>query len=67
MRVTEGDLVKIRVINSNENTHAHSLYTQSAISGKHDAFTATGQPGGTIARITRSYIKNSAAYFVTFL
>lgn len=49
MRVTEGDLVKIRVINSNENTNAHSLYTQSAISGKRDTFTATGQPGGTIA------------------
>lgn len=46
MRVTEGDLVKIRVINSNENTHAHSVYTQSAISGKH---AATGHQGGTIA------------------
>ena len=49
MRVTEGDLVKIRVINSNENKHAHSLYTQSANYGKQGSFMTTGQPGGTIS------------------
>ena len=28
IRVTEGDLIRIRVINSNDNTRAHSIYTQ---------------------------------------
>lgn len=49
IRVTEGDLVRIRVINSNENTHAHSLYTQPINFGKDNAFTMSGQPGGTIS------------------
>ncbi len=49
IRVTEGDLVRIRVINSNENTHAHSLYSQPTHYVKNNAFTMTGQPGGTIS------------------
>ena len=49
IRVTEGDLVRIRVINSNENTHAHSLYSQPTHYVKDNAFTMTGQPGGTIS------------------
>jgi FtsP/CotA-like multicopper oxidase with cupredoxin domain len=49
IRVTEGDLVRIRVINSNDNTHAHSLYTQPINFGKDNAFTMSGQPGGTIS------------------
>ena len=49
IRVTEGDLVLIRVINSNENTHAHSLYSQPTHYVKNNAFMMTGQPGGTIS------------------
>ena len=49
IRATEGDLVRIRVINSNENTHAHSLYSQPTHYVKNNAFTMTGQPGGTIS------------------
>ena len=49
IRVTEGDLVRIRVINSNENTHAHSLYSQPTHYVKNNAFMMTGQPGGTIS------------------
>ena len=49
IRVTEGDLVRIRVINSNDNTRAHSLYTQPINFGKDNAFTMSGQPGGTIS------------------
>jgi len=49
IRVTEGDLVRIRVINSNENTYAHSLYSQPTHYVKNNAFTMTGQPGGTIS------------------
>ena len=49
IRVTEGDLVRIRVINSNENTHAHSLYSQPTHYVKSNTFTMTGQPGGTIS------------------
>ena len=49
IRVTEGDLIRIRVINSNDNTHAHSLYTQPINFGKDNAFTMSGQPGGTIS------------------
>lgn len=49
IRVTEGDLVRIRVINSNDNTRAHSLYTQPISFGKDNAFTMSGQPGGTIS------------------
>src|SRR5688572_16215182 len=49
IRVTEGDLVRIRVINSNENTHAHSLYTQPINFGNSKAFTMSGEPAGTIS------------------
>ena len=49
IRVTEGDLVRIRVINSNDNTHVHSVYTQPISFGKDNAFTMSGQPGGTIS------------------
>lgn len=49
IRVTEGDLVRIRVINSNDNTNAHSFYAQPINFGKDNAFTKTGQPGGTIS------------------
>ncbi|HVE37115.1 MAG TPA: multicopper oxidase domain-containing protein [Nitrososphaeraceae archaeon] len=49
IRVTEGDLVRIRVINSNENTNAHSLYSQPTHNVKNNAFMMTGQPGGTIS------------------
>lgn len=49
IRVTEGDLVRIRVINSNDNTNAHSFYAQPINYGKENAFTKTGQPGGTIS------------------
>ena len=49
IRVTEGDVVRIRVINSNDNTNAHSFYAQPINFGKDNAFTKTGQPGGTIS------------------
>ena len=49
IRVTEGDLVRIRVINSNENTHAHSLYSQPTHYVKNNAFAMTGQPGESIS------------------
>jgi FtsP/CotA-like multicopper oxidase with cupredoxin domain len=49
IRVTEGDLIRIRVINSNDNTRAHSIYTQPINFGKDNAFTMSGQPGGTIS------------------
>jgi manganese oxidase len=49
LRVTEGDLVRIRVINSNENTHAHSLYTQPINFGNSKAFTMSGESSGTIS------------------
>ena len=49
IRVTEGDLIRIRVINSNDNTHAHSLYTQPINFGKDNDFKMSGQPGGTIS------------------
>src|SRR5687768_4430205 len=49
IRVTEGDLVRIRIINSNDNINAHSFYAQPINFGKDNAFTKTGQPGGTIS------------------
>ncbi len=49
IRVTEGDLVRIRVINSNDNTNAHSFYAQPINFGKDNAFTKSGQPGGIIS------------------
>src|SRR5918994_1704418 len=36
IRVTEGDLVRIRVINSNDNSHPHSLHLQSIHYAKYD-------------------------------
>ena len=49
IRVTEGDLVRIRVINSNENSHAHSIHTHSIHSAKNDGVSMGGYPGGAIA------------------
>jgi FtsP/CotA-like multicopper oxidase with cupredoxin domain len=49
IRVTEGDIVRIRVINSNENTHSHSLYTQPINFGNSKAFIMSGEPAGTIS------------------
>ena len=49
IRVTEGDLVRIRVINSNENTHPHSLHTHSIHYAKNDGVSMGGYPGGAIA------------------
>jgi FtsP/CotA-like multicopper oxidase with cupredoxin domain len=49
MRVTEGDLVRIRVINSNENTRDHSFYAQPINYGESSSFIKSGQPGGTIS------------------
>ena len=49
IRVTEGDLVRIRVINSNDNTNAHSFYVQPINFGVDNAFTKSGQPGGIIS------------------
>ncbi len=49
IRVTEGDLVRIRVINSNENTRDHSFYAQPINYGESNSFTKSAQPGGTIS------------------
>ena len=49
IRVTEGDLIRIRVINSNGNTNAHSFYAQPINYGESNSFTKSGQPGGTIS------------------
>ena len=49
IRVTEGDLVRIRVINSNENSHPHSLHTHSIHYAKNDGVSMGGYPGGAIA------------------
>src|SRR5574342_88021 len=49
MRVTEGDLVRIRLINTNDNAHGHSLYTQSIHYAKNNILSMTGYPGGTIS------------------
>src|SRR5918995_1589317 len=49
IRVTEGDLVRIRVINSNENTHPHSLHTHSIHFAKNDGVSMGGYPGGAIS------------------
>lgn len=48
MRVTEGDLVRIRIINTNDNAHGHSFYTQSIHYAKNNILSMTGYPGGTI-------------------
>ena len=49
IRVTEGDLVRIRVINSNENSNPHSLHTHSVHYGKNDGVSMGGYPGGAIS------------------
>jgi len=49
IRVTEGDLVRIRVINSNENSHPHSLHMHSIHYAKNDGVSMGGYPGGAIA------------------
>ena len=49
IRVTEGDLVRIRVINSNENEHPHSLHTHSIHFAKSDGVSMGGYPGGAIS------------------
>ena len=49
IRVTEGDLVRIRVINSNENEHPHSLHTHSIHMAKNDGVSMGGYPGGAIS------------------
>jgi len=49
IRVTEGDVVRIRVINSNENTRDHSFYAQPINYGESSSFIKSGQPGGTIS------------------
>lgn len=49
IRVTEGDLVRIRVINSNENEHPHSLHTHSIHFAKNDGVSMGGYPGGAIS------------------
>lgn len=49
IRVTEGDVVRIRVINSNDNINGHSFYAQPISFGKNNAFATNGEPGGTIS------------------
>jgi manganese oxidase len=49
IRVTEGDLVRIRVINSNDNSHPHSLHLQSNHYAKYDGVSMGGYPGGAIS------------------
>jgi manganese oxidase len=49
IRVTEGDLVRIRVINSNDNSNPHSLHTHSIHYAKNDGVSMGGYPGGAIS------------------
>ena len=49
IRATEGDLVRIRVINSNENSNPHSLHTHSIHFAKNDGVSIGGYPGGAIS------------------
>ena len=49
IRATEGDLVRIRVINSNENSNPHSLHTHSIHFAKNDGVSMGGYPGGAIS------------------
>jgi FtsP/CotA-like multicopper oxidase with cupredoxin domain len=49
IRVTEGDHVRIRVINSNENSNPHSLHTHSVHYAKNDGVSMGGYPGGAIS------------------
>lgn len=48
IRVTEGDLVRIKVINSELNQHAHSLHTHSIHSAQVDGVSMGGYAGGAI-------------------
>jgi FtsP/CotA-like multicopper oxidase with cupredoxin domain len=49
IRVTEGDLVRVRVINSNENENPHSWHTHSVHYAKNDGVSMGGYPGGAIS------------------
>lgn len=49
IRVTEGDLVRIRIINTNDNTHGHSFYSQPIHYAKNSILSMSGYPGGTIS------------------
>ena len=49
IRVTEGDIIRIRVINSNENSNPHSLHTHSIHYAKNDGVSMGGYPGGAIS------------------
>ena len=49
IRVTEGDIVRIRVINSNENSNPHSLHTHSIHYAKNDGVSMGGYPGVAIS------------------
>ena len=48
MRVTEGDHVRIKVINSASNTHAHSFHTHSVHPAPMDGVSMGGYAGGAI-------------------
>lgn len=48
MRVTEGDHVRIKVINSASNTHAHSFHTHSVHPASMDGVSMGGYEGGAI-------------------
>lgn len=48
MRVTQGDHVRIKVINSPENQHAHSLHLHSIHPASMDGVSMGGYDGGTI-------------------
>jgi manganese oxidase len=49
MRVTEGDLVRIKLINSAGNEHVHSLHTHSIHSAQVDGVSMGGYSGGGIS------------------
>jgi FtsP/CotA-like multicopper oxidase with cupredoxin domain len=49
IRVTEGDLVRIKIINSAGNEHAHSLHMHSIHSAQVDGVSMGGYPGGAIS------------------
>lgn len=49
IRVTEGDLVRIKIINSDGNEHAHSFHTHSIHSAQVDGVSMGGYQGGAIS------------------
>ena len=51
MRVTEGDVVKINVINGKENNHPHSLHTAFHPPGKHGRDGGAGGPDNARAEL----------------